>query len=132
MTKPVTTALTCAVAVMAISTAAIAANRKVQRMVDGLTKDQAALLSKFPSLSRIDSEIRADCSAKNAGHPPEGEFCGCAAALTVGLWRSGVDPKMGPRLTEYLKAPTATGAKEFLQYQGPELYRPLCTEALKK
>jgi hypothetical protein len=49
----------------------------------------------------------------------------------MGLWRSGIDPTMVPRLTAYLNKPTESGAKEFLKYQGPELYRPLCNEAAK-
>jgi hypothetical protein len=35
-------------------------------------------------------------------------------------------------LNAYLKAPTDEGAAAFLQYQGPELYRPLCTQLTKR
>jgi hypothetical protein len=111
---------------------ATAANRKAQDMVAGLQKDQATLLAKFPSLAQVDGFIRAECAAQNKGKLATDDFCGCASAVTMGLWRSGADPKMLPRLNEYLKSPTEVAAKEFLQYQGPELYRPICTEASKR
>ncbi len=110
----------------------VAVNRKAQGIVAGLQKDQAALLGKFPALTRIDGVIRADCAAQNKGKLATDDFCGCASAVTVSLWRSGMDPKMMPRLNDYLKNPTEAGANAFLQYQGPELYRPVCTEASKR
>jgi hypothetical protein len=39
---------------------------------------------------------------------------------------------MLPGLNDYLKNPTEAGASTFLQYQGPELYRGICTEASKR
>ncbi len=121
-------------AVVCLTTAApaVAANRKAQEMVAGMVKDQSALIVRFPALAQIDGVIRSDCAVKNDGNLSTGDFCGCASAVTVGLWRSGVDPKMMPRLNDYLKNPTEAGAKAFLQYQGPELYRPICTEASKR
>jgi hypothetical protein len=101
-------------------------------MVAGFTSDQATLLTKFPALVRIDGVIRSDCAAKNEGKLATDEFCGCASAVAMSLWRSGLDPKMMPRLNAYLTDPTEAGAAAFLQYQGPELYRPLCTKAAKR
>ena len=115
-----------------LSGPAVAANRKAQQMVAGLTKDQAALLTKFPALAQIDGVIRSDCAAKNQGRVATDEFCSCAAAVTMGLWRSGADPNMMPRLSDFLRSPTEAGATAFLQYQGPELYRPICMEATKR
>ena len=116
---------------VSLCAAAEAANRKAQQMVAGALKDQATLLAKYPALSRIDGVIRSDCAARNPGKLATDDFCGCAAAITTGLWRSGVDPNMVPRLTEYLKNPTDAAATSFLQYQGPELYRPICAEAAR-
>jgi hypothetical protein len=107
-----------------------AADRKTRQLVAGFTKDQVTLLARLPALVAIDTAIRGDCAAKNAGQSASGAFCGCASAVTMGLWRSGMDPKMMPRLADYLANPTEKGAKSFLLYQGPELYRPLCTEAV--
>jgi hypothetical protein len=76
--------------------------------------------------------IRSDCAAKNEGTVATGEFCGCASAVTMSLWRSGVDPNMMPRLNDYLRNPTEAAAAAFLQYQGRELYKPICTEADKR
>ena len=132
MKKSATGVLLGAAMCLLVSGPTAAANRKAQQMVAGLTKDQAALLSKFPAMVQIDSVIRSDCAAKNQGKPATEEFCGCAAAVTMGLWRSGADPKMVPRLNDYLRNPTEVGATAFLQYQGPELYRPICTEATKR
>ena len=89
------------------------------------------LLANFPSLAQVDGEIRADCAAKNSGKAATSAFCGCASALTMNAWFSGIDPKMIPRLNSYLKKPTSAGAKTFLKYQGPELYAGACTELLK-
>ena len=114
-----------------VSSVALAANPKAQEMFAGLTKEQAALLASHPALAKIDAAIRSDCAAKIKGKPATDDFCGCAAAVTMGLWRSGADPNMVPRLNEYLKNPTDEAAHGFLQYQGPELYRGVCTEASK-
>lgn len=111
--------------------AAAASNRQAQERVATFKKEQAALLAKIPGLSPIDSVVRQDCAAQNKGKLATDDFCGCAAAVTMGLWRSGRDPNMVPRLTAYLNNPTEGGARDFLKYQGPELYRPLCGLASK-
>ena len=121
-----------AVTCLIVPSAALAANREAQDMVAGLARDQARLLARFPALAQIDGFIRSDCAAKNNGKLAADAFCRCASAVTMGLWRSGADPKMVPRLKEYLKNPTETAAAAFLHYQGPELYRPICTEATNR
>jgi len=128
--------LTCIISASAFllltSQAAVAGNRQAQERVAGFKRDQAALIARFPALSQIDTAVRDDCASQNKGKLATDDFCGCAAAVTTGLWRSGMDPNMVPRLTAYLNNPTESGAKEFLKYQGPELYRPLCNEARKR
>jgi hypothetical protein len=115
-----------------VSGAAEAGNRKAQRMVESLQKDRAELLSMFPALKLVDSAIHADCAAKNEAKLTTAQFCGCAAAVTVGLWRSGGDPKMMTRLNDFLRDPSDAGAASLLQYQGPELYRGICKEAVRR
>ena len=132
MGKLATGVLAGVLILVSASGSAVAANRKAQEMVAGLQKDQATLLAKFPALTRIDGVIRADCAGQNKGRLATDDFCGCASTVTMSLWRSGMDPKMMPRLQDYLKNPTEAGANAFVQYQGPELYRPVCTEASKR
>ena len=114
------------------SQAALAGNRQAQDSVSGLKKEHAAFLERYPAASPIDAAVRENCAAQNKGKLATDDFCGCAAAVTIGLWRSGVDPNMVPRLTAYLSNPTEDGAKEFLKFQGPELYRRLCSLAGKR
>jgi hypothetical protein len=118
--------LTGGVLMLAIGGPAVGANRKAGDMVESSMKEQAALLARYPALTQIDGAVRADCAAKNSGKLPTSDFCGCASAVTMQLWRSGMDPKMMPRLQSYLKNPTEPAAAEFVQYQGPELYGPVC------
>ena len=68
-----------------VSSFALAANRKAQEMVAGLTKEQAALLASHPALAKIDGVIRSDCAAKTKGRLATDDFCGCAAAVTIAL-----------------------------------------------
>ena len=114
------------------SQVAAAGDRQAQGRVASLERNQAALLARFPALSPIDAAVRDDCASQNKGKLATGDFCSCAAATTIGLWRSGVDPNMVPRLTAYLNNATEAGAKELLRYQGPELYRALCSQAGKR
>jgi hypothetical protein len=132
MKKSVTAVIAGMVVCACFPISAAAANRKAQQMVASMAKEQATLLAKFPALSQVDNIIRSDCAAKSKGKLATGDFCGCASAVTMSLWRSGMDPKMMPRLNEYLRDPTTSRAAAFLQYQGPELYRGICTEASKR
>ena len=110
---------------------ASAANRQARQLLAQSETAHAALLAQFPALGQIDAAIRVDCSAKNEGRLAADAFCGCASAVTMSVWRSGADPQMVPRLKAYLAAPSEADAQAFLKYQGPELYRPLYTEATK-
>jgi hypothetical protein len=108
-----------------------AANREAQKMVADIMEQQVALLAKLPALGMIDNALRSECAAKNQGRIATDAFCGCASAITISLWRSGVDPNMIPRINDFLRAPTEADAATFLRFQGPELYRPICTKAEK-
>jgi hypothetical protein len=127
------TKLACLLSVAALVSlnvqAAATRNRQAQERVADFKKDHATLLAKVPGLLPIDAVVRDDCAAQNEGKLATDDYCSCAAAITMGLWRSGMDPNMAARLKAYLNNPTDGGAKEFLKYQGPELYRPLCGQA---
>jgi hypothetical protein len=102
--------------------------RAARERVDAARQGAEALYQSFPRLREIDSVIRQDCSEKNHGKSADSEFCGCASAITMSLWRSGVDPNMVPRLQAFLNEPDAS-ADSFVAFQGPELYGPICRKA---
>lgn len=112
------------------STAAVAqsSRRSAQDMVRQAEAQHARLLEQAPRLHEIDAAIRADCAAKSNGAASDSAFCGCAVAMTMILWRAGADPQMLPRLLDFANGGEAT-AESFLAYQGPELYRPICSLA---
>ena len=109
-------------------TAAHAKNKYVRSFVDAAIKEQQALMALHPALVQVDFAIRRDCASKASGRLAESSYCRCAAAVTMQLWRSGMDPNMLPRLSDYLRDPTEAAAEDLLRYQGPELYRPSCDD----
>jgi len=97
---------------------------RVQEKVKEWKAENIAFLAQFPAFGPVEDAIKSDCAAKISGQLPSGPFCECAAAVTVGLWRA--DPKMLKRVADYIKHPDPSRAASFLDYQGPELYRPVC------
>ena len=106
--------------------------QEARARVASVRADEARIIERYPALSRIDQAVRSDCAAKNEGTSADSDFCGCAAAVTMSLWRSGIDPQMITRLQDYLSHPETVAPDSFLAYQGPELYRPLCALALRR
>ena len=84
-------------------------------------------LARAPRLGYIDEAIRNDCAAKNPHVTPDSAFCRCASALTMLIWVSDPSAQMMPRLVDFANGHGNATARSFLVYQGPELYRPLCT-----
>jgi len=39
---------------------------------------------------------------------------------------TGADPELFKRLEDYVASPDPANVSDFLEYEGPELYRPLC------
>jgi hypothetical protein len=107
------------------------ANDWAQKKLAELMQDRAELLARYPQFNKIDRGIRNDCAARNTRRIATDAFCGCASALTFGVWVSGLDRKMASRLNDYLKNPTPAATRSFLKYQGPELYAGACAELLK-
>lgn len=120
----------CFAVVVSFSASAFAVDKKAKQMVSKMAESRDALLQKHPSVVLIDNAIRADCSAKGENALPRGEFCSCASAVTFGLWLSGMDPKMINRLNGFLQQPSERAASQFIAYQGPEMYAPLCSKAI--
>jgi len=118
----------CVASVLVFSTASgeTMSRGEAQKLVLAVEKDQESLLANLPALGQIDQVVRNDCAAKAPSHTGADSFCTCAAALTMSLWRSGADPKMVDRLKDFLNGAGTLKASDFLSFQGPELYRPLC------
>ena len=119
-----------AVAAIALMTSTATAESiskgEAQARVAAVEKDQEGLLARLPGLRPIDQVVRDDCAAKVPGHTNTDKFCTCGSALTMSLWRSGIDPKMIDRLKAFLNGTGALEASDFVKFEGPELYRPLC------
>ena len=108
------------------TTAGTISKAEAQRSVSAIEKDQETLLAKIPALGQIDQVVRDDCAAKVPGHTGNDSFCTCGAAVTMSMWRSGVDPKMLDRLKDFVNGTGTLKSTDFVKYEGPELYRPLC------
>ena len=99
---------------------------EAQREIADVEKANADFLAKYPAFITVENVVKSDCAAKVPELASSKTFCECAAALTMALWRSGADPKMLQRLSNYAAAPDSSHASDFVQFEGPELYRPLC------
>jgi hypothetical protein len=117
--------LVCAIAAGSAASAQTISRKEAQRRIISAQQDAEDIYNKIPRLRQIDGAVRQDCAAKNQGRTADSAFCGCAAAITMSLWRSGIDPNMAPRLQAFANDPNAS-ADSFKAYQGPELYGPLC------
>jgi hypothetical protein len=112
-----------------VATAGMISSKEAQQKVAGMERENAEFLAKVPALQPIENVVKDDCAAKAPGQTSTGAFCECAAAVTMELWRSGIDPKMLQRLTDYINSSGASAASDFTKYEGPELYAPLCSRA---
>jgi hypothetical protein len=124
--------LALAVAVTALglvsqgASAATIGKPEAHKRVLFIEKEHANLLQQLPPLHEVDLVIRSDCAAKVSGHSASDGFCTCAAAVTIQVWRTGVDPKVLAHLSDFIRGTGTLKASDFTQYEGPELYRPLC------
>jgi hypothetical protein len=119
-------------AIASISGAVVAGTisiKEAQGRVASAERGNSVFIARFPALLSVENAVRDDCAAKAPGQSNSGGFCECAAAVTMELWRSGFDPNMLQRLTDYINKPGAGAASDFIKYQGPELYQPLCSRA---
>ena len=99
-----------------------------QQAADKVMADQVALEDLYehvPRLRQVGDVVRKDCGVKSGGKTADSWFCSCAAAVTMRLWRSGVVPKMIPRLQSFV-SDLAASPDKFTAFEGPELYGPLC------
>ncbi|HWD67053.1 MAG TPA: hypothetical protein VG227_03740 [Caulobacteraceae bacterium] len=112
-----------------VALAGTISTKEAQQRVADAERENTKFMAKFPALQPVENAVKDDCAAKAAGQTSSGAFCECAAAVTMELWRSGIDAKMLQRLTDYINSSGASAASDFTTYQGPELYAPLCLRA---
>jgi hypothetical protein len=99
-------------------------------MVKNAEAANATLLSNFPSLNAVEGAVIDDCKQHADKSLPIDDYCRCGVAITMALWRTGVDPHLFSLLKSYVADPTSMAPGEFVKYQGPELYGPACKLAL--
>jgi hypothetical protein len=90
----------------------------------------ARLLSAKPALADLEVEINRDCREKLPSKVDFVSYCSCARAVVMYLWVTAGDEAMAARVEDFAKGSSKLKAVEFLQYQGPELYKPFCDLAL--
>ena len=88
------------------------------------------VLEKQPALMKVEASVLGDCRAKAPQSINWVAYCSCAKALVMRMWLSGIDPAMVKRVNDYAVDPKSADPDDFLKYQGPELYRPLCEAAV--
>ncbi len=82
----------------------------------------ALLTHEKSRLQDVRLAVATDCHEK-AGSEATASFCYCAGLVTVALWYG--DKGMRDRLDAF-SASTSGDPRDFLRYQGPELYAPFC------
>lgn len=92
-----------------------------QPSLDRAITDHQTFLERFPPLTAIDRAVREDCAAKS-GKRADDPYSQCGAAITFGFFRSS-EKQMIPKLQADLAVTGEAGAKEFVNDQGPELYK---------
>ena len=94
-------------------------------------KTEVAILTKQnKNLSDVRVLLMADCreQSENVLGEKLTMYCDCGAVVTVALWMQNTEMKN--LLASYNKKPSEKKLTAFLDYQGPELYEPLCRKAL--
>ena len=89
----------------------------------------AQLLEEWPALIDVEAAVTGSCRE----HRGEAEFvnyCSCGRSLVMYLWLNAGDETMKSRVETYAADPSIMTPADFLQYQGPELYKPFCDLAL--
>lgn len=128
--KPsIAVAASVAALILVSATTAVQASTRGERFVSDSEKNLEELIVKVPALADIKRVVADDCRAKTSRTDADA-FCTCGAAITINSWRA--DDTMRGMLTGYIANPSPTSASEFVKYEGPELYGPVCTEALGK
>lgn len=90
----------------------------------------ALLTHQKPGLAEVRVFLSGECrkTARSLAEPKQTAFCQCGSTVTLKLWMAS--KQMPPILDDYLSAPSDSKLQNLAKYQGPELYKPFCTEAV--
>lgn len=119
-----------ACAVPATARDAQSSSSEVQTQLTALRVWNSETLKQYPALMDVEAAVTGDCRAKLAPGVNFVDYCSCARAVTMNLWMTAGDEQMVERLKTYAANPNSGKPEDFLQYQGPELYKPFCDLAV--
>jgi hypothetical protein len=121
----------CVVATTIATVPAHAQSSKARTMIEASEANLDTLIAKFPALKDVANVVSNDCASKLPNNAKVDGFCRCGTAVTVSAWLAGGDGgKMKEKLAAYINSPSKAGAADFVNFQGPELYKPVCELAL--
>ncbi len=90
----------------------------------------AQLLEAKPALMDVETAVFGDCREKLSENANFVSYCSCARAVVMYLWLNTGSEQMEAVIDSYVADPSSMAPADFLQYQGPELYKPFCDLAL--
>ena len=90
----------------------------------------AMLLEAKPALMDVEVAVSGDCQQKLSADADFVTYCSCARAVVMHLWMNSGSEPMRARVEAYAADPSSMTPADFLNYQGPELYKPFCDLAL--
>jgi hypothetical protein len=90
----------------------------------------AELTSQRPAIGNVRVFLAGECrkAFSSLAEPNQTAFCQCGSTVTLTMWLTS--DEMLKILTDYVSTPTDAKLSDLAKYQGPELYKPFCTEAV--
>ena len=122
-------ALLACIALGLVCTDRAEAQTGLQRQVAATEQENTQFLARYPKMRDVSAVLRGRCASEPSSVGMSQAYCSCGAAVTMSVWRSGVDSKMLERIKDFINGAGILNSESFLQFQGPELYGPLCSSA---
>jgi hypothetical protein len=115
---------------LAFAGAAEAQEESAKSMLAKMQGEIALLTSQKPGLAQVRVLLSGECrkAFSSLVEPKQTAFCQCGSTATLMMWLAS--DQMPPILNDYLSAPSDSKLSNLAKYQGPELYKPFCTEAV--
>ena len=90
----------------------------------------AELTGQRPAIGNVRVFLAGECrkAFSSLAEPNQTAFCQCGSTVTLTMWLTS--DEMLKILTDYVSTPTDAKLANLGKYQGPELYKPFCTEAV--
>jgi hypothetical protein len=123
-------ALAASVCLPAVGHAQTMSNAEAARMLTEIRVWNAQLLEAKPALMDVEAAVLGDCRDKLPADADFVSYCSCARAVVMHLWLNTGSEQMETLIDSYVADPSSMTPADFLQYQGPELYKPFCDLAL--